>query len=86
MTITLTLNSDVEAELLAKAQAKGMAIENYLQAVVEQDAITPSIRMSDQDPMLRQDAVRRMIEFGEKYHLDLVEPITRELLHEGHRY
>jgi Arc/MetJ-type ribon-helix-helix transcriptional regulator len=35
---------------------------------------------------LRQDAVRRMLEFGDKYQLSLGEPITRELLHEGHRF
>ena len=34
----------------------------------------------------RQAAVRSMEEFGEKYHLSLGEPITRKLLHEGHRY
>ncbi|HEY6348993.1 MAG TPA: hypothetical protein VI636_06245 [Candidatus Angelobacter sp.] len=34
----------------------------------------------------RQAAVRCMEEFGEKYHLSLGEPITRKLLHEGHRY
>ncbi len=34
----------------------------------------------------RREAVRRMQEFGEKYRLNLGEPITRKLLHEGHRY
>jgi hypothetical protein len=34
----------------------------------------------------RQEAVRRMQEFGEKYRLTLGEPVTRDLLHEGHRY
>jgi len=34
----------------------------------------------------RREAVRCMEEFGEKYHLSLGEPITRKLLHEGHRY
>jgi len=34
----------------------------------------------------REAAVRRMEEFGEKYHLSLGEPVTRKLLHEGHRY
>jgi hypothetical protein len=29
--------------------------------------------------------VRRMLEFGEKHRLTLGEPITRSLLHEGHR-
>jgi hypothetical protein len=30
----------------------------------------------------RQEAVRRMLEFGDKYHLSLGEPVTRSLLHE----
>lgn len=34
----------------------------------------------------RRDAVHNMAEFGKKYHLDFGEPITRKLLHEGHRY
>ena len=33
----------------------------------------------------RDEAVRRMQEFGDTYHLNLGEPITRKLLHEGHR-
>jgi hypothetical protein len=27
-----------------------------------------------------------MLEFGEKHQLSLGEPVTRKLLHEGHRY
>jgi hypothetical protein len=34
----------------------------------------------------RKDAVRRMQEFGDRYQLGLGERITRDLLHEGHRY
>jgi Arc/MetJ-type ribon-helix-helix transcriptional regulator len=34
----------------------------------------------------RRAAVRRMEEFAEEYHLSLGEPVTRKLLHEGHRY
>jgi hypothetical protein len=34
----------------------------------------------------RVEAVQRMVEFGEKHHLSLGEPITRKLLHEGHRF
>jgi Arc/MetJ-type ribon-helix-helix transcriptional regulator len=34
----------------------------------------------------RREAVRHMEQFGEKYQLDLGEPITRKILHEGHRY
>lgn len=34
----------------------------------------------------RTEAVRRMLEFGDKHRLSLGEPITRALLHEGHRF
>lgn len=34
----------------------------------------------------REEAIRRMQEFGDKYRLGLGERITRDLLHEGHRY
>ena len=68
MTVTPTFNSDVEAELLARANARGMAVQDYLQAIVEQDAISSSGKMSDRESTLRQDAIRRMIEFGEKLH------------------
>lgn len=34
----------------------------------------------------RGEAIRRMREFGENYRLDLAEPITRKLMHEGHRF
>lgn len=40
----------------------------------------------DQSGNSRLEAVRRMEEFAEKYHLSLGEPITRKLMHEGHRY
>jgi len=33
----------------------------------------------------RADPVQRMQEFGDRYQLSLGEPITRKLLHEGHR-
>jgi len=33
----------------------------------------------------REDAVRRMREFGDQHNLSLGEPVTRKLMHEGHR-
>jgi putative addiction module CopG family antidote len=38
------------------------------------------------DPETRREAVRRMIEFGERRNLSLGEPVTRGFLHEGHRF
>jgi hypothetical protein len=34
----------------------------------------------------RAEAVRKMLESGEKHHLSLGDPVTRTLLHEGHRF
>jgi hypothetical protein len=83
VTVTLTFKPEIEAGLLAKAQARGMALQDYLQSIVEQDAL-PSGRKPE--PTRREEAVRRMLEFGDKYHFSLGEPITRDVLHEGHRY
>jgi len=86
VTVTLTFKPEVEVGLLAKAQARGMALQDYLQSLVEHDALPPSQHTAASEPTPHQDAVRRMIEFGEKYHLSLGEPTTRDLLHEGHRF
>ena len=37
------------------------------------------------DPENRREAVRRMMEFGERGKLSLGEPVTRQFLHESHR-
>jgi hypothetical protein len=86
VTVTLTFRPEVEAGLLAKAQARGMDLQEYLQAIVEQEVLPSSRKTTASGPTSRQEAVRRMLEFGEKHRLSLGEPITRELLHEGHRF
>ena len=86
MTVTLTFKPEVEAGLLAKAQARGMDLQEYLQVIVEEDALPQSRMATDSEATRRQEAVRRMLEFGDRYHLSLGEPITREFLHEGHRF
>jgi hypothetical protein len=84
VTVTLTFRPEIEAGLLAKARARGMALQEYLQAIVEQEALPSGQKTTLPEPT-RREAVRRMLEFGDKYHLSLGEPITRELPHEGHR-
>ena len=84
MTITLNLTPEVEAGLLAQAQASGKSPEEYLLSVVE-EAVLPTQEGSRAAKSSRQEAVRCMLEFGEKHHLSLGEPVTRQLLHEGHR-
>lgn len=43
MTVTLNLNPELEAGLLAQAQATGMTVEAYVQSVVE-GAVLPTIQ------------------------------------------
>ncbi len=85
MTVTLNLKPEVEADLLERARASGMALEEYLLSIVE-SAAQPTAQKTAAGKPAREEAVRRMVEFGEKHHLSLGEPITRKLLHEGHRF
>ena len=63
-----------------------MALRDYLQSIVEREALPKGPKTMTLDVESRNAAVRRMVEFGEKYRLSLGEPDTRGLLHEGHRY
>jgi hypothetical protein len=86
VTITLKLTPDVEAGLLVQAQASGMTLEKYLLSVVEEVALPAKQGAKQPANGVREEAVRRMLEFGEKHHLSLGEPVTRRFLHEGHRF
>lgn len=86
MTVTLTFKPEVEAGLPAKAQERGMALQDYLQAIVEHDVLRLPGNTPLSETTRRQEAVRRMLEFGDRNHLSLGEPVTRSLLHEGHRF
>ena len=86
MTITLHLKPEVEAGLTAQARSRGMILEDYLLTLVEDVALPQGSEQGIAGFTAREDAVRRMIDFGAKHRLSLGEPITRALLHEGHRY
>ena len=79
--MTITLTPDQERTIQEAIQA-GLVrsgdefIEAAIEALPHREGASPS----------RREAVRRMQEFGGRYRLSLGEPITRELLHEGHRY
>ena len=85
MSVTLHLKPEVEAGLLSQAQASGMGLEEYLLSLAE-GAVIQATTAQTAGPGAREEAVRRMLEFGEKYNLSFGEPITRKLLHEGHRF
>jgi hypothetical protein len=86
MTVTLHLRPEVEAGLLARAQASGMALDEYLLSLAEEAALQASPGGAASAQAVREEAVRRMLEFGEKHGLTFGEPVTRKLMHEGHRY
>jgi len=69
-------------------QYPGLPLEDYLLHLMEEDAAaaTEGISTPSKQQSTREEAVRRMVEFGEKHRLSLGEPVTRSLLHEGHRY
>ena len=78
MTITLTP---------AQEKAIRQAIEAGLVRSVDEfiDTALEGLPLSVGGASSRRDAVRRMQEFCDKYQLSLGEPVTRKLLHEGHR-
>jgi hypothetical protein len=83
MTVTLHLAPEIEAGLMAQAQESGMVLEDYLLTLMERAALpSRAVKASAE----RTEAVHRMLEFGEKHHLSLGEPITRAMMHEGHRF
>jgi hypothetical protein len=87
MTVTLHLRPEVEAGLLAQARASGLTVEEFLLSVVEGAVLSAAQETQPREvPEDRAEAVRRMLEFGEKHRLSLGVPITRALLHEGHRF
>ena len=80
MTVTLHLRPEIEASLLARGHASGMPLEAYLLALAEEAAVVQTAPAAAGQTR-REEAVRRMLEFGEKHRLTLGEPITRNLLH-----
>jgi hypothetical protein len=82
MTVTLHLKPHIEAGLLAQARASGMALDEYLLSLVE-SAAQPSANHAAIAAPSREEAVRRMMEFGETHRLSLGEPVIRTLLHEA---
>jgi len=86
MTVTLHLTPEAETGLSAQAQAQGKSLEDYLHSLVNEAGAKAYRSSASFEPVPRVEAVRRMLEFGEKYRLQFDEPVTRALLHESHRF
>ena len=85
LTVTLHLKPEVEASLIEQARERGMALEEYL-LWLAQNASGSVVQYPESSPLERENAVRHMLEFGDRYRLTPGEPISRKLLHEGHRF
>jgi len=80
MTIELTPQ---QVQAIQEAIKSGLvrSVDEFIDAAI---ALLPHSKAYSKSS--RREAIKRMEEFGEEYHLSLGEPITRKLLHEGHRY
>ena len=78
MTITLTPEQE---KAIRQAIEAGLvrSLDEFIDTALE------ALPHSVSEVSSRKHAVRRMREFGDKYQLSLGEPVTRKLLHEGHR-
>ncbi len=79
--MTTVLKPDQERALQAAIQAGLIrSVDEFIDTAIE------ALPHNEEGALSREDAVRRMQEFGDKYRLSLGEPVTRKLLHEGHRH
>jgi hypothetical protein len=86
MSLTLHWKAEVEADLMARARESGMALEDYLLSLVADAPSEPPPQGKHRARSAREDAVRRMLEFGDRHHLTFGEPVPRALLHDEHRF
>jgi hypothetical protein len=77
VTVTLHLKPEVEASLLEQARASGMALEDYVLTLVEEVALSAHGGEVSTERKARIEAVRRMLEFGDRRDYDRKEAIRR---------
>lgn len=69
MTVTLDLKPEIEAGLLARASATGVSLQEYVLSVIEQAIVTGEQERGAASA--REEAVRRMLQFGDQHRLSL---------------
>jgi Arc/MetJ-type ribon-helix-helix transcriptional regulator len=78
----VTIKLTPEQERVIQRQLAGGHFKSVDEVLTTALANLPDHRFDGES---RREAVRRMIEFGERRKLSLGEPVTRQFLHEGHR-
>lgn len=76
MTITRTPHQE---KAIREAIEAGLveSVDEFIETAIE------ALPRREEDAHSREEAVRRMREFGEEYRLSLGEPVTKKRLHEG---
>jgi putative addiction module CopG family antidote len=79
----VTIELKPEQERIIQQQLASGRFKSVEEILTTALASLPRDRRFDREN--RREAVRRMIEFGERRKLGLGEPVTRQFLHEDHR-
>jgi hypothetical protein len=79
--IQIQLKPEIEAQIAAEAQARGLAIDRYIEELVETRPAVDKVTDSD-----RRQAVEDMLAFTREYGLTLGGASIEDLIHEGHPY
>ena len=79
----MTIELKPEQERIIQQQLDSGQFKSVEEVLTSALAGMPRDRRFDREN--RAEAVRRMLEFGERRKLSLGEPVTRQFLHEGHR-
>ncbi|HEU4981349.1 MAG TPA: hypothetical protein VFT88_01600 [Acidobacteriaceae bacterium] len=79
--IHVRLKPEVEAALAAEAQARGMALDRYLEEIVATRNTT-----AHEDRSERKRAIEAMMQFARKHSLQSGGQSIKDMLHEGHKY
>ena len=78
--MTIVLKPEQERAIQAAIQTGVIrSLDEFIDTAIE------ALPHGEAGQVSREEAVRRMQEFGDKYLLNLGEPVTRKVLHEGHR-
>lgn len=79
--IHVRLKPEIEAALSAEAQARGIALDRYVEEIVESRTAVGS-EGRDQ----RRRAVEAMMQFARKQRVQAGGQSIKDMLHEGHKY
>lgn len=79
--IHVRLKPEVEAALAAEAQARGMALDRYVEEIVESRTAT-----GREGHNQRRLAVEAMMQFARKHQIETGGQSIENMLHEGHKY